>query len=57
MFEIYRTDTGQRVSVSVYFDEDRAWDFIERTKLRIATGARSDLKDSIQYYSVREQND
>jgi hypothetical protein len=55
MFELYRTDTNQRVSVAVYFDEGRAWDAIERTRERIAKGERLDLKDSVGFYSVREQ--
>jgi hypothetical protein len=55
MFELYRTDTNQRVSVAVYFDEGRAWDAIERTRERIAKGERLDLKDSVVFYSVRGQ--
>ena len=53
MFEMYRTDTGQRVSVAVYFDEQRAWDAIDRTRERVAKGGRQDLKDSVDFYSVR----
>lgn len=53
MFELYRTDTGQRVSVAVYYDEQRAWDAIERTRAFVANGGRQDLKDSVDFYSVR----
>lgn len=53
MFELYRTDTGQRVSVAVYYDEQRAWDAIERTRERVSKGGRQDIKDSVDFYSVR----
>jgi hypothetical protein len=56
MFELYRTDTGQRVSVAVYFDEQRAWNAIELTRERISKGGRQDLKDSVDFYSVRLTN-
>ena len=54
MYELYRTDTGQRVSVSIYFDEYRAWAAVERTREVINRGGRQDLKDSVAFYSVRE---
>lgn len=56
MFELYRTDTGQRVSVAVYYDEQRAWDAIERTRERVSKGGRQDIKDSVDFYSVRLTN-
>lgn len=56
MFELYRTDTGQRVSVAVYYDEQRAWDAIERTRERVSKGGRQDIKDSVDFYSVRLKN-
>ena len=56
MFELYRTDTDQRVSVAVYFDEQRAWNAIELTRERISKGGRQDLKDSVDFYSVRLTN-
>jgi hypothetical protein len=57
MFEMYRTDTGQRVSVAVYYDEQRAWDAIERTRERVAKGGRQDIKNSVSFYSVRLTTD
>jgi len=58
MFELYRTDTGQRVSVAVYFDEQRAWDAIDRTREIVSRGThRQDLKNSVKFYSVRLTTD
>ena len=53
MFELYRTDTEQRVSLAVYYDEHRAWKAIEVIQATVAKGGRPDLKDSVQFYSVR----
>ena len=53
MYELFDTRTGNRVSVSVYYDEQRAWDALERIYMIVALGGRQDLKDSIDFYSVR----
>ena len=56
MYELYRTDTGQRVGVAVYFDGGRAWEAIDRIRALVAKGGRQDLKDSVDFYSVRLTN-
>ena len=54
MFELFDTRDGRRVSVAVYYDEQRAWRAIEHTKALVSEGTyRQALKDSVAFYSVR----